>query len=189
MRREGERQREAEPGATDRELLEQARGGDASALDALVGRHLTAVYQVALHILGDGDLAEDAAQETWVLALRGLARFRGESSFKTWVMRIALNTSRSALRRRGRRRETALDAAGQVSSASAVPATAVDLQVEATRMEAALERLPTKQRLAVTLRIYQGLSHREVGDVLDCSEASARVNFHHGIKRLRELLE
>jgi RNA polymerase sigma-70 factor, ECF subfamily len=170
-------------------LLERARAGDAAALDGLVARHLTAVYQVALRVLGDGDLAEDAAQETWVLALRGLARFRGESSFRTWVMRIALNTSRSALRRRGRRRETVLDVARQVSTGTTLPDAAVGLQVEAQRLDAVLEQLPTKQRLAVTLRIYQGLSHREVGEVLDCSEASARVNFHHGIKRLRELLE
>lgn len=172
---------------TDAVLLARARQGDDAALNALVGRHLGAVYDLSLRVLGEADLAEDAAQETWVLALRGLDGFRGDASFRTWVLRIAMNTARSALRRRGRRRETVLK--DDLMEDGADPARAAVTRTEAERVAGALEALPPKQRMAVSLRIHQGLSYREVGEMLDCSEVSARVNYHHGIKRLRELLQ
>lgn len=173
----------------DEALLGRARSGDAAALDALVGRHLQSVYDLTLRVLGERDQAEDAAQEAWILAIRGLDRFRGESSFRTWLMRIALNTARSALRRKGRRRETALVAADAVAAEDPDPARGAVVRTEAERVDQALEGLPPKQRMAVSLRIHQELSFREVGEILECSEASARVNYHHGIKRLRELLQ
>src|SRR5690606_3195867 len=89
-------------------LIARARAGDRGAQDLLVGRYLRDVYGAALRILGDPDLAQDAAQDAFVNALRGLERFRGDSSFRTWLLRIAFNSARSVARRRGRRREVAL---------------------------------------------------------------------------------
>lgn len=65
-------------------------------------------------------------------------------------------------------------------------ATAATIRDEASRVTALLQRLPTKQRMAVSLRVNQGLSYQEIGAVLECSEGAARVNYHLGIKRLRE---
>jgi RNA polymerase sigma-70 factor (ECF subfamily) len=65
----------------------------------------------------------------------------------------------------------------------------VALNDEAARVAAMLEKLPEKQRMAVNLRVNQGLSYQEIGAVLDCTEGAARVNYHLGVKRLRELLK
>jgi RNA polymerase sigma-70 factor (ECF subfamily) len=104
-------------------------------------------------------------------------------------MRIAVNAARSVGRRKTRRREVSLDVVAES------PADIPDAAVLAGRNDAAarafalLDKLPEKQRLAVMLRTQQGLSYQEISAVLDCSEGAARVNYHLGVKRLRELMK
>ncbi|MGH7553038.1 MAG: RNA polymerase sigma factor [Longimicrobiales bacterium] len=169
-------------------LVAEARAGNREAQDTLVRRYLRDVHEVALRILGDRDLAQDAAQDAMVNALGGLARFRGEASFRTWLLRITMNSARSVARRRGRRREVALIHAENRPGDERDVASSAAIQDEAERIGRLLERLPTKQRMAVSLRVNQGLSYQEIGTILDCSEGAARVNYHLGIKRLRELM-
>ena len=172
----------------DQELVERARAGEAAALDTLVSRHHAAVYEVTYRVLGDPDAAADAAQDAFVKALGALDGFRGEASFKTWLLTIAANVARSAGRKTTRRREVALDAVGERPGDLGDPERDAIVRTETERVNRALETLPEKQRLAVTLRIGQDLSHREVGEVIGSSEGAARVNYHLGIKRLKELL-
>jgi RNA polymerase sigma-70 factor (ECF subfamily) len=167
-------------------LIARARAGDRDAQDALIGRYVRDVYETTARVLGDRDLAEDAAQDAFVNALHGLDRFRAEASFKTWLLRIALNSARSLARRRGRKREVGLALVENTPVDEVDGATAATIRDEARRVSALLERLPTKQRMAVSLRVNQGLSYQEIGAVLECSEGAARVNYHLGIKRLRE---
>ncbi len=167
-------------------LVAEARAGDQQAQETLIRRYLRDVYEVTVRILGDPHLAEDAAQEAMVNALQGLRSFRGESSFRTWLLRIAMNAARSLARRNGRRREVDLSHAENRPEDREEPGSNLTMVGEAQRIEQLLERLPTKQRLAVSLRVNQGLSYQEIGAVLDCSEGAARVNYHLGIKRLRE---
>jgi RNA polymerase sigma-70 factor, ECF subfamily len=174
--------------ADDSELLERARSGDPEAREQLVRLHLADVYRVTVRILGDRDLAQDATQDAFVNALSGLSRFRGDASFRTWVLRIAVNAARSAGRRNGRRREVSLVLAEHEASAGPDPARRAETTIEAARVEQMLARLPTKQRLAVALRAQDGLSYAEIAQALACSEGAARVNYHLGVKRLRELL-
>ncbi|MGH7506264.1 MAG: RNA polymerase sigma factor [Longimicrobiales bacterium] len=169
-------------------LIARARTGDRAAQEALIGRYLKDVYGVTSRVLGDSDLAQDAAQDAMVNALRGLHRFRGDASFRTWLLRIALNAARSVARRRGRRREVALAVIENAPDGEADVATRTAMRDEAARAARMIERLPPKQKLAVSLRVNQGLSYAEVAAVLECTEGAARVNYHLGIKRLRELL-
>lgn len=170
-------------------LIARARSGDALAADQLVRRYLDDVYAVTFRVLLERDLAEDAAQEAFVNALRALRHFRGDASFRTWLLRIALNAARTLARRQYHRREVSIEAAGDAATAERDPASAAVLQSEAARAGRMLERLPEKQRMAVSLRVNQGLSYQEIGAVLDCTEGAARVNYHLGVKRLRELLK
>ncbi|MGH7577455.1 MAG: RNA polymerase sigma factor [Longimicrobiales bacterium] len=167
-------------------LIAEARAGDREAQEALIAAYLTDVYEVAVRVLGDRDLAQDAAQDAIVNALAGLPRFRGDSSFRTWLLRITVNSARSLGRRRWRKREVAIEAAEMQPSTERDPATMAAIRDEAGRVALLLERLPPKQRLAVSLRVNQGLSYQEIGSILDCSDGAARVNYHLGIKRLRE---
>jgi RNA polymerase sigma-70 factor, ECF subfamily len=170
-------------------LIDQARAGDRDAQEVLVRRYFADVYALALRILGEPDQAADAAQDAMINALNGLARFRGEASLRTWLLRITANSARSAGRRSWRRREVTITAAEAMADGERDPESNAVLNDEAGRAAEMLERLPPKQRMAVHLRIRHGLSYAEVGDVLDCSEGAARVNYHLGIKRLREMMQ
>lgn len=170
-------------------LLARARAGESEAVAELVRLHLDDVYAVTARILGDRDLAQDAAQDAMINALRSLDRFRGDASFRTWLLRIAVNAARSVARRRTRRREVPIDVvADHVADVSDI-AVLTATRDEANRAAALLEKLPEKQRMTVSLRIHQGLSYQEIGRVLDCTEGAARVNYHLGVKRLRELMK
>ena len=168
-------------------LVARARAGDERAADVLVRRYLGDVYAVTARVLSDRDLAEDAAQEAFINALRGLKRFRGDASFRTWLLRIALNAARTVARRHFHRREVPLEVAVDAACDERDAASVVAINDEAARIAKMLEKLPEKQRMAVTLRVNQGLSYQEIGTVLDCTEGAARVNYHLGVKRLREL--
>lgn len=172
----------------DRALVVRALKGDGSALDALVSRHHEAVYRVAYRVLGNPDSAADAAQDAFIRALSRLDGFRAESSFRTWLLRIAANTAISSGRKLTRRREVSLHGSAEWASDGASPERTAVLRTETERVERALARLPEKQRLAVTLRLNEELSHREIAEVLESSEGAVRVNYHLGIRRLREWL-
>lgn len=171
----------------DAVLVERALAGDGEALDTLVARHHTAVYGVAYRVLGDPDAAADAAQEAFVKAIGALDGFRAEASFRTWLLRITANTATSVGRKRTRQREVPLDGAEWLEDGTSPEREAI-LRTEADRVERALAELPEKQRLAVTLRLQQDMTHREIARVLESSEGAVRVNYHLGIKRLREWL-
>jgi RNA polymerase sigma-70 factor (ECF subfamily) len=170
-------------------LIERARAGDRDAQEALVRRHLGEVFDLAWRILGVRDVAQDAAPDAIISALGALHRFRGEASFRTWLLRITVNAAKTHFRRQSRRREVKLTLASDVRSEELDPAAETMLRAEAGRVAALLEHLPPKQRMAVILRVNRGLSYAEVGDLLDCSEGAARVNYHLGVKRLRELVQ
>jgi len=174
---------------SDAELVRRAQEGDELALEVLVERHQDAAFRVALSLVGDTDLAQDVVQDAFLKAFRALGGFRGEAAFRTWLLTITANAARGALRKQGRRREASLDAVGPVASTEVDPEESAVVGDEAARARAMLVDLPEKQRLAVQLRIDEGLSFREIGEVIGSTEGAARVNYFHGIHRLRERME
>ncbi|MDZ7780035.1 MAG: RNA polymerase sigma factor [Gemmatimonadota bacterium] len=169
--------------------MKRARKGDDGALGSLVRRHQAGAYRLAVSYMGDRDAAEDVVQEAFVKAFRALDRFRGDASFRTWLLRITANEAKGTLRRIGRRGEARLEDAPDVAGTGPDPAATAVMAGEAERARALLRLLPEKQRLSVSLRTEEGLSFREIGEVTDSSEGAARVNYFHGIRRLRELME
>jgi len=174
---------------SDDELVARARSGDDDSMSALVLRHQAAAFRAALSLTRDEDTAQDVVQDAFLKAFRALKTFRGDASFRTWLLTITANEARGALRRSGRRRETALDDAGPVRSEEVSPAEAAVTTEESARARKMLEELPEKQRMSVSLRIDEGLSFREIGEVIGSSEGAARVNYFHGIRKLRELMQ
>ena len=174
--------------AEDAVLVERAQGGDAEALDDLVCRYADAIYRLCLSILRDPDQAADAAQESCVKLVRGLGGFRGESPVRGWILRIAANEARSQIRRRGRRRESRMPESFDAPSPGPSLADAAVAGDELARLKRALQCLPEKQRMSVSLRVFDGLPFREIADLIGSTEGSARVNYHHGVKKLREAL-
>ena len=174
---------------SDEALVRRAREGEETALSALVNRHTDAVYRVALAIAGDRDLAQDISQDAFLKAFKGLEGFRGDASFKTWLLTIVANAARGALRRHGRRRESDIESAPPLASQAKGPDQMAELSDESGRAREALGRLPEKQRLSVQLRVDEGLSFREIAEVIGSTEGAARVNYFHGIRKLREWME
>ena len=174
---------------TDEELVQRLRKGDERAMNVLVDRHHGVVFRTCAAILNDEDLAADASQNSFLKAFRGVDRFRGESAFRTWLLAIAGNEARGLLRKVKKRREDTLEDADVLPAEGNDPATQAINRSEVARVRAVLADLPEKQKLSVSLRIFDGLSFREIGEIIDSTEGSARVNYHHGIRRLRELLE
>ncbi len=175
-------------GSPDSELVRLAKEGNREALDELCARHIASVYRVCRSVLGDDAEAADATQECFVKAVRALPRFRGDSSFRTWLLTIAGNEAKGVFRKRKRRAEQGLESAGPLVSDQPEAGDVTELKQEAEMARVMVAKLPDKQRLAVTLRIDEGLSFREIGEIIGSSEGAARVNYHHGIRRLREMM-
>ncbi len=174
---------------TDEELVQRLRKGDERAMNVLVDRHHGVVFRTCVAILRDEDLAADASQNSFLKAFGAVGRFRGESAFRTWLLAIAGNEARGLLRKVKKRREDTLENVDMLAAQGNDPSAEVIIRSEVARVRAVLADLPEKQKLSVSLRIFEGLSFREIGEIIDSTEGSARVNYHHGIQRLRELLE
>jgi RNA polymerase sigma-70 factor, ECF subfamily len=170
----------------DRELVERFRDGDRAAFDQLVRRHQKGVWHlVRRYVRSDADAA-DVTQQAFVRAFRGLVTFRGAASVRSWLYRIAINCALSWLRDHRREQPTEI-ADDALTDTHQAPARIEGDQVSA-RLRGAIAQLPPKQKMVLELRIFDDLSFREVAELADCSENTAKVNFHYAVKRLRDIL-
>lgn len=172
----------------DGRAVEQALRGDQRAWRVLYERHVDLVFRLAALHVGDPDEALDVVQETFMRAARALDGFRGESSFRSWIARIAINESRTWLRRRGRRREVSLEAVPPRAATGEAPERAAVRSDLAERALAFVRTLPEQQRETILLRTSEGYSYRKIAEILGTSEGSCRVSYHHGMEKLREHL-
>ncbi len=162
------------------------RQGDRAAFSELVKRHQRSVFFVVWRYVRNEEDAKDLTQAAFVKAWQNAEGFRGDASFKTWILRIASNLALNFVRDRGRWPSDQFDDehGDRAPSAGELLANAE----ESDRLRQAVETLPTRQRQVVELRVQEGLSFKEVADVVACSEDAAKANFHHALKRLRSVL-
>jgi RNA polymerase sigma-70 factor (ECF subfamily) len=170
---------------TDEELAAAYRGGDELAAEALVRRHSDPLGRF---LYASGALAsdlDDLVQEAFFRAFRALGTWRGEASFRGWLFRIASNLQRDQYRRqKGRQIVPIEDHDVPDHSDPEGEAGASDLE---ERILAELAKLPRLQREVFVLRAQQGLEYDEIARALDTTAGSARVHYHHAVKRLKEL--
>lgn len=176
---------------TDRELVDAAVRGERQAFDELARRHQGAIVNLVRAMIGRDTDAEDLAQEAFVRAWKSLARFRGDSSFRTWLHGIAINVVRTQRSRASRLRE--LFAIGSGGAADPLERASVDDGIEAPlalrdAIDRALAQLPADLREAVVLRDLQGLEYREIADVLGVPVGTVESRIFRGRRRLRPLL-
>ena len=174
------------------QLLQSCRAGEPAAIEQLVSTYRPAVFRLALSILDDAAEADEAAQDTFVAALRALGRYRGDAAFTTWLYAIALNVCRGRLRqRRSRQRLLGLLQRWlrhQPPAAPAPEARVMHDQAQAA-LAAAVQALPEPQRLVVVLRYYHDLRLTEIGQLLKVSERTVHNRLHAAHKTLRERLK
>ena len=184
------------PAKSDRELVDAARQGDASAFGVLVRRYQKRIYRLAVHLLRDAAEAEDVTQDTFVRAYGALDRFDGRSEPFTWMYRIAVNLSLNAIRsRKSNRKATtpddprieALLIEKRASLANPAAASA-DRQLAMVLCDA-IDGLSDTLRTTLVLVSVDGLSHAEAADVLGCPEGTVAWRVHEARKKLRAYLE
>lgn len=177
---------------SDRDLVEQVRYGDREAFTELYRRFSGMVYNLALRMAGDRETAEDLSQEVFLRIHRHLGGFRGRSSVKTWIYRVAVNTCRSRLARRGRRsrvvRAVDEEVLARVPAGEAGPEANASERERRRRLEAALAELPMTFRSAVVLRDVEGLSYGEIAEVLGVRLGTVRSRIARGRARLERRL-
>jgi RNA polymerase sigma-70 factor (ECF subfamily) len=209
----------AAPAATaaDRRLLERLRAGDEAAFEELVAQYSGSLLRVALMYVPSRAVAEEVVQETWLGVIKGLDRFEGRSSLKTWIFRILVNRART----RGERESRTVPFATLAGREASESETLVDadrflppdhdqypghwatpprrwedspersLQAAETRemVLEAIDDLPEMQRLVITMRDIEGWSSAEVRNALDISETNQRVLLHRARTKVRNALE
>jgi RNA polymerase sigma-70 factor, ECF subfamily len=187
----------------DARFLERLRAGDEAAFVTLVARHHDAMLRLARTFVSSQAVAEEVVQDTWLGVVRGIDRFEGRSSLRTWLFTILVNRARSAGTREAR--SVAIGDAGPAVDRARFDETGhwispPERWVEdvedrlgaaelAARIGAALAGMPPRQRAVVTLHDVDGLRGDEVCEVLELSPANQRVLLHRGRSHLRQALE
>ena len=185
---------------SDEELCRRIAERDADAFELMVDRHQGRAYRLASSILGNQADARDVSQDAFIRLYESAGRFDGRSRFSTWFYRILVNLCIDHQRRnRWWRRVAPLASPGggddpdprafDPPSSETGPEGEAMLKQSISRLRPALEKLSPQQRAAVLLQTQEGFTSREIGEVLKCSEATARVHVHRGIAQLRKLLQ
>jgi RNA polymerase sigma-70 factor (ECF subfamily) len=199
--------------AEEAELLARLRAGDERAFEALVARHYATMLAVARHYVKSRAVAEEVVQETWLGVLKGLDRFEGRSSLRTWILRILVNIAKT----RGAREARSLPFASLAPQGEEpaveperfrgrdgpfpghwraypgdwqrLPEDALADRETLAIVFSTIEQLPEAQRIVITMRDIQGCDSDEVCAALDVSEGNQRVLLHRARSKVRSALE
>ena len=177
----------------DRALVEAAAGGSREAFDELVRRHQAAIITLARVLTGGRGDPDDLAQDVFVRAWRSLRSFRGESTFRTWLHRVAINVIRTSQSRQGRLMRLFVSRDGPRRSSQPPEPPSGDEPVDATLarrqvIDRALATLPEELRVAVTLRDLQGMDYKEIAAALDVPIGTVESRIFRARQKLKPLL-
>ncbi|NLW55019.1 MAG: sigma-70 family RNA polymerase sigma factor [Firmicutes bacterium] len=168
-------------------LIIKAQNGDHDAFKDLMENHQAKVYRLLLGLLRDEHAAEEVTVETFIKAWRNLAGFRQESTFWTWLYRIAYRAAIDYQRRSLPEKNLTLLEENIVSKA-AEPLEEVIAKDRNQELRQALQKISFPQRAAIILYYFQGLSYKEIGRIMQRPLGTIRADLHRGKKRLKELL-
>jgi RNA polymerase sigma-70 factor (ECF subfamily) len=169
----------------DIDLVEQHLSGNEKAFEELIMKYQKKIYGLAYRMTRDIEESKDITQNTFLQAIRNMAKFRKKSSFKTWLYKITCNLCLNYLNRR-RPHEVQLS-----ESVIGNQSGALGILLEKERgyqVLKALSGVPDRQRMSILLRTYEGLSCRETAEVMNISEGAVKANYHNGLKKMKGLL-
>ena len=169
----------------DRQAILACQRGEREAFDRLVERYQRDVYRLCFRYVNNHHDASDMAQEVFLKAYRALAKFRGDSSFSTWLYRIAVNT---CLNFRASRKAPAEELSEHVADGGMPVVERLERDQRSQRVRKAVARLPEKQRATLILKVYQDLTHEEVARILGSSVGTVKANLFHALANLRKML-
>lgn len=183
----------------DIRLIERYIAGDEGAIEELVMRYQRQIYYFLYRMTKDIEGSKDLTQKTFIKAIKGIKGFRKEASFKTWLYQIAMNTGINHIKQ-NRHEEIELEEStidpepwprrqDRLNSGKAGALSEIIEKEKKDYIKKGLDELPERQRLAIVLRAYDGLSCSETARVMGCSEGAVKASYHNGVKRLREILK
>ncbi|HEY6167697.1 MAG TPA: sigma-70 family RNA polymerase sigma factor [Verrucomicrobiae bacterium] len=178
-------------------LIQRAQAGDTAAYDDLVRRHQERIYATVYHMTSNHEDANDLAQETFIKAYAALKSFKGDSSFFTWLYRIAVNKTINFLKQRKHRAAMSLndldfnaehdpDLVALVSDRT--PRRDASLSELQEKLNEAMQKLSETHRLVVTLHDVQGLAHEEIAKIMDCNVGTVRSRLFYARQQLQAWL-
>jgi RNA polymerase sigma-70 factor (ECF subfamily) len=182
----------------DVDLVKASQDGVLAAFDELIQRYQQRVYATVYHMTSSHEDADDLTQESFIKAYKALKRFKGESSFYTWIYRIAVNRTINFLKQRKRKsyHMSLNDMDMQVEKhadllmfiSDNTPRRDVRLNELQEKMNEAMQKLSETHRLTVTLHDVQGMSHEEIGKIMDCNTGTVRSRLFYARQQLQALL-
>ncbi len=180
-----ERQAEAD---SDIEVVKRVQAGDVAAFDVLIRKYRERVFGVVYNLTSNREDTADLVQDAFIKAFQSINRFQGQSSFFTWLYKIAVNTTLSHLRKNGLRTFFSLEKVQEDGTSSEIlnqltDTTGADrdayLRELQEKLNEAMQKLSIKHRTVITLFEIDGLSHAEIAEVMDCSEGTVRSRLHY----------
>ena len=191
-----ERRQEAD---ADLEVVRQVQAGDVAAFDRLITKYRERVYGIIYNMTSNREDAADLSQDAFIKAFQSIHRFNGQSSFFTWLYRIAVNSTLSHLRRMRLRSFFSLE---RIDAEAPVSKEIIDALTDKTgadrdtyvrelqeKLNDAMQKLSIKHRTVVTLFEIDGLSHQEIAEVMDCSVGTVRSRLHYAKQLLQSELQ
>ena len=173
------------------ELVRKSQFGDKAAFEQLVIRHQELVFSLAYKLTGNREMANDVAQEAFIRAWKAIEKFRGDSTFSTWIYRITVNTAWT-LRKKAKKHNTLnIDDTYEpivIDEKKDPELVAINSDLSSVLISA-LDKIPIEQRIIVELKNIEGRSHKEIADYLDISVTAAKVRLHRAHQKLRQILE
>jgi len=188
---------EVKPPPEDALLVQRAQADDMEAYDELVRRYQERIYATIYHMTSNHEDANDLAQDTFIKAFKALKSFKGQSSFFTWVYRIAVNKTINFLKQRKNRNHMSLndldfnaehdpELVSMVSDKT--PRRDAQLAELQEKLNAAMQKLSEDHRLVVTLHDIQGLPHEEIGTIMGCNVGTVRSRLFYARQQLQAYL-
>ncbi len=174
---------------TDPHLVARAQEGDLPAFEELVRKYQREIYNLACRLVQDPEEAKDMAQQTFMQAYIHIKEFRGQSQFRTWLFRIAINQCYNFFKTKKKFGDPVDSQELVIVEEDHNPEEGLIAAEDHSRLYAALEHLPPKQRAVLTLKLEQGLSYQEISKELGGTAGAARVNFCQAVKTLKKYLK
>ena len=169
----------------EREAIEACQRGEREAFDRLVERYQRDIYRLCYRYVNNHEDANDMAQEVFLKAYKAIGRFRGDSSFSTWLYRIAVNT---CLNFRASRKPESSELPEALPDRAQGALERLERDERSRRVREAVTRLPDKQRATLILKVYHDLTHEEVAGILGSSVGTVKANLFHALGNLRKML-
>lgn len=182
----------------EKDLLKKAKNGNIEAFEKLINAHQKSVFNIAYRIIGNYDDANELAQEVFIKIFKSIKNFKEDSSFSTWVYKIATNTCLDELRKRKNKQVVYIDESiksedgdfhREIKSEKYSPSEYLEKKELREFVQQEILSLPEEYRTVIILRDFQGFSYDEISKILNCPEGTVKSRINRARQRLKNIFK